>query len=177
MFTTLDNSDFNNGNPVEELPSQPCALDDYSNGLSGHEHKPEDDKATSSQFDGTASSFDEDEETDRFHTLPSHPKISVTVPPPQISNATKTRRRLQGRIDVLRPATFMVDDTCVLENVTAVVKTLLTQLQKSSFHPNGLPLRQSPAKKKLKVTEVDLHKVFHKTLPARRRRTKTRKDG
>ena len=114
MFTSLDNGDFNNGNPVEELPSQPCALDDCSNGPSGHEHKPEDDEATSSQFDGTASSFDEDEETDRFHTPPSRPKISVTVPPPQISNATKTRRRLQGRIDVLRSAPFTVDDTFVL---------------------------------------------------------------
>ena len=176
VFITLDNGDVTNCNPTEELPSQPCASEDCSDGSSGYEHNPEDGEATSSQFHGTAISSDEDEETDRFHTPPSHPKISVTAPPPQISNATKTRRRLQGRIDALRSATFMVDDANVLENITAVVETLLTQLQKSSPHQNGLPPRQSPAKKKLKVTEVDFHKVFHKTLPGRRRRTKKRKD-
>ena len=39
----------------------------------------------------------------------------------------------------------------------------------------GLLLRQSPAKKKLKVTEVDYHKVFHKALPVRLCQNKKRK--
>ena len=44
------------------------------------------------------------------------------------------------------------------------------------LYENGVPLQQSPAKKKLKVTEVDYHKVKHKTLPKRRRHSKRRKD-
>ncbi|CAH3034551.1 unnamed protein product [Pocillopora meandrina] len=56
------------------------------------------------------------------------------------------------------------------------VESLLKDLRQSSSLENGLPLRQSPAKKKLKVTEVDYHKVKHKTLPKRRRHSKRRKD-
>ena len=70
----------------------------------------------------------------------------------------------------------MVDDASVLESVTVEVESLLMQLKKSSPQENGLPLRQSPAKKKLKVTEADYHKVFHKTLPVRRRHRKKRRD-
>ncbi|XP_066023321.1 uncharacterized protein [Pocillopora verrucosa] len=56
------------------------------------------------------------------------------------------------------------------------VESLLKDLRQSSSLENGLPLRHSPAKKKLKVTEVDHHKVKHKTLPKRRRDSKKRKD-
>ena len=37
-------------------------------------------------------------------------------------------------------------------------------LCRGSSIENGLPLRHSPAKKKLKVSEVDYHKVKHETL-------------
>ena len=33
----------------------------------------------------------------------------------------------------------------------------------------GLFLRSSPAKKKLKITSIDYHKVFHKKLPVRKK--------
>ena len=70
----------------------------------------------------------------------------------------------------------MVDDSAILENTITTVESLLKDLRQSSSIENGLPLRQSPAKKKLKVTEVDYHKVKHKTLPKRRRHSKRRKD-
>ena len=59
----------------------------------------------------------------------------------------------------------MVDDASVLESIAVEVESPLMQLKKSSPQENGLPLWQSPAKQKLKVTEADYHKVFHKTLP------------
>ena len=88
----------------------------------------------------------------------------------------KLRKRLQERVDELRSATFVVDDSAILENTITTVESLLKDLRQSSSLENGLPLRQSPAKKKLKVTEVDYHKVKHKTLPKRRRHSKRRKD-
>ena len=46
---------------------------------------------------------------------------------------------------------------------------------------NGLPTRVSPVKKRLKVTTIDYHKVFHKPLPRRKHKTpkplKTNGDG
>lgn len=42
-------------------------------------------------------------------------------------------------------------------------------LQKSCSSTNGIPLRISPVKKKLKITSTIYHQVFHKHLPPRRR--------
>ena len=85
----------------------------------------------------------------------------------------KLRKRLQEKkIDELRAATFVVDDSAILENTITTVESLLKDLRQSSSLENGLPLRQSPAKKKLKVTEVDYHKVKHKTLPNTTRQEK-----
>ncbi len=95
---------------------------------------------------------------------------------PKPSNTTKLRKRLQERRDVLRSATFTVDDSAVLENALTMVDAVLKELQQSASHENGLPLRQSPEKKKLKITQVDFHKVKHKSLPIRRRHNKRRKD-
>ena len=64
----------------------------------------------------------------------------------------------------------------ILENTITTVESLPKDLCRGSSVENGLPLRHSPAKKKLKVTEVDYHKVKHKTLPKRRRHSKRRKD-
>ena len=67
----------------------------------------------------------------------------------------------------------MVDDSAILENTITTVESLLKDLRQSSSLENGLPLRQSPAKKKLKVTEVDYHKVKHETLPNTAREGRT----
>ena len=66
----------------------------------------------------------------------------------------------------------MVDDSAILENTITTVESLLEDLYPGSFIENGVPLQQSPAKKKLKVTEVDYHKVKHKTLPNTTRQEK-----
>ena len=121
-------------------------------------------------------SSDEDETTAKSDTTSSQPQ-HVGNKQPSKSNNTKLRKRLQERIDVLRSATFVVDDSAVLENALAMVQAILKELQESSSVENGLPLRQSPAKKKLKITQVEYHKVKHTTLPARRRHKKGGKTG
>lgn len=181
VFITLDTGNFSNSKPAEESPLQASASDNYasddcSDGYSEHESEPQNNLAPPCQSEGETINSDEDEEKDGFHTSPPQPMTGPIQPPSQISNATKARRRLQERIDVLRSVTFRIDDGTALENAISMVETLITQLQKSSPHQNGLPLRQSPVKKRLKVTEVDYHKVFHKKLPTRRWRNKKKKD-
>ena len=88
----------------------------------------------------------------------------------------KLRKPLQERVDELRSATFVVDDSAILENTITTVESLPKYLCRGSSIKNGLPLRHSPAKKKLKVTEVDYHKVKHRTLPKCRWHGKRRKD-
>ena len=67
--------------------------------------------------------------------------MGSTEPPLKRSNATKTRRCFQERIDALRSATFMVDDASVLESIAVEeVESPLMQLKKSSPQENGLPL-------------------------------------
>ena len=111
------------------------------------------------------------------NTSTSHLKTSPMESPSQTSNSTKARRRLLERIDVLRSAASMTDDSAALENAMSMVDTVITELQRSSPHENGLPLRQSPVKKKIKITQLDYHKVIHKKLPACRRHGKRKKDG
>jgi len=138
--------------------------DNSHNGCGGDDYNPPDNAATPDIIEAPIPS-QEDGETDRSNSQSSNPNMVSTEPPLKRSNATKARRCIQERIDALRSATFMVDDGSVLESVKVEVESLLMQLKKSSPQENGLPLRQSPAKKKLKVTEADFHKVFHKTLP------------
>lgn len=70
----------------------------------------------------------------------------------------------------------MVSDSTVLENAIKTVEDALLELQKVSKHENALPLRQSPATKKLKITQVDYNKVIHKALPAPKRHKKSMRE-
>ena len=160
VFITLDTGHFDRLSP--EAPSEPCTVDEG------------DDCSSEGSEETTIPSLssDEDETTAKSDTTSSQPQ-HVGNKQPSKSNNTKLRKRLQERIDVLRSATFVVDDSAVLENALAMVQAILKELQESSSVENGLPLRQSPAKKKLKITQVEYHKVKHTTLPARRRHKKT----
>lgn len=70
----------------------------------------------------------------------------------------------------MRDAAYNVEDPeCLkeaLKNLAQVHSSLLSKIPKEG----GLRMRTSPAKKRLKVTSTDYHKVFHKKLPLRRRR-------
>ena len=117
-----------------------------------------------------ALSSNEDDAPAQSSGTSSWPKIDHNEQP---LITQKLRKRLQEKkIDELRAATFVVDDSAILENTITTVESLPKDLCRGSSVENGLPLRHSPAKKKLKVTEVDYHKVKHKTLPNTTRQEK-----
>ena len=89
--------------------------------------------------------------------------------PPEVSNSIKLRRRLQEKIDGLRNTAFLVHDPQVLTEAIQQLESLHVFMKRSCPSSGGLPLRASPVKKKLKITKVDYHQVFHKKLPQRKR--------
>ncbi|CAB4010226.1 Calcium-responsive transcription factor, partial [Paramuricea clavata] len=104
-------------------------------------------------------------------------KVNSLEEPPQkeereISNPLKLRKLLLGKIDSLKNLIFLIDDANVLQNATSAVDAILANVQQHCPEQNGIPLRQSPVKKKLKKTSVDYHKVFHKKLPMRKKFSK-----
>ena len=161
VFITLDTGHFDESK--EESPSEPCAMEEL-------EDVPSEE---CNEFEEAPLPFHDNKATAEFNTVSSRPKSDCQE---HHSNTTKLRKRLQERIDALRSTTFMVSDSTVLENAIKTVENVLQEVQKSACHENGLPLRQSPAKKKLKITQVDYHKVIHKALPARRRRKKIKRE-
>ena len=87
-------------------------------------------------------------------------------------NAMKVRRILLEKLDSLKNLAFVVDDSKALDDASSAIDKIILDLYGRCTDQNGLPLRQSPVKKKLKTTSVDYHKVFHKKLPKRRKFTK-----
>lgn len=161
VFITLDTGHFDESK--EESPSEPCAMEEL-------EDVPSEE---CNELEEAPLPFHDDKATAEFNTVSSRPKSDCQE---HHSNTTKLRKRLQERIDALRSTTFLVSDSTVLENAIKTVENVLQEVQKSACHENGLPLRQSRAKKKLKITQVDYHKVIHKALPARRRRKKIKRE-
>ena len=94
------------------------------------------------------------------------------------TNIKQLRKSILEKASLVRNAMYSVDDPeCfkeTLKNLTQVHQSLLCKIP----NKGGLPVRTSPTKKRLRVTSMDYHKVFHKKLPLRRRRKtlKTRKD-
>ena len=151
---------FDQADPDEQPTSEPSSTDEGNDYYS---------QVCGAETTVPASSSDEDDAPAQSSGTSSRPKINDNEQP---LITQKLRKRLQERVDELRSATFVVDDSAILENTITTVESLLKDLRQSSSIENGLPLRQSPAKKKLKVTEVDYHKVKHKTLPNTTRQEK-----
>lgn len=87
----------------------------------------------------------------------------------RVPNTLKSRRILMERLDNLKSLLFLVDNQEVLEDAAQTLEELTSSLREHCPNQDGLPLRQSPAKKRLKTTSVDYHKVFHKKLPMRKK--------
>ena len=90
------------------------------------------------------------------------------------ANVEKLRKSVLEKISLVRDAAYNVEDPdCLqeaLKNLAQVHSSLLSKIP----NEGGLRMRTSPAKKRLRVTTMDNHKVFHKKLPLRRK-TKTLK--
>ena len=112
-------------------------------------------------------------------TLDAPPKLEV----PQSSSASennsvepgtlaKLQRQFQDKLSGLKNLSFLVEDVKVLQDAINIADSLQVALRATCPRVCGLFLRSSPAKKKLKITSIDYHKVFHKKLPLRKKRKK-----
>ena len=86
------------------------------------------------------------------------------------TNDEKLRECVLEKTSLVRDTAYNVEDPeCLqeaLKNLAQVHSSLLSRIP----NKGGLQMRTSPAKKRLRVTTMDYHKVFHKKLPLRRRR-------
>ena len=86
------------------------------------------------------------------------------------TNVEKLRKSVLEKASLVRDAAYNVEDPeCLkeaLKNLAQVHSSLLNKIP----NEGGIRMRTSPAKKRLRVSTMDYHKVFHKTLPLRRRR-------
>lgn len=80
----------------------------------------------------------------------------------------KLRKSVLERLEVLKHTVFFVNDRETLECPSREMLKLDILLKRSWPTQDGLPLRNSPVKKKLKVTSVNYHQIFHKPLPLKR---------
>ena len=85
-------------------------------------------------------------------------------------SVAKLRTQVRETAGLVRNATYHVTNIACLKEAMEALKKIHRSLMCNSLREGGLPIRSSPAKKRLKVTSLDYHKVFHKKLPLRRKR-------
>ena len=85
-------------------------------------------------------------------------------------SVAKLRTQVRETAGLVRDATYHVTNIDCLKEAMEALKKIHQSLMCNSLREGGLPIRSSPAKKRLKVTSLDYHKVFHKKLPLRRKR-------
>ena len=110
VFITLDTMHFDQADPDEESTSEPSSTDegnDYYGQVCGAETTV------------PASSSDEDDAPAQSSGTSFRPKINDNEQP---LITQKLRKRLQERVDELRSATFVVDDSAILENTITTVQ-------------------------------------------------------
>ncbi|XP_046856088.1 uncharacterized protein LOC124449187 [Xenia sp. Carnegie-2017] len=105
-----------------------------------------------------------------IHDIPHEEKVKFET----TSNKSSKRLRkiLQEQLGQIHSMTFLIDNETTLQEAVQKAESLKQFLEQNFPTENGLPLRLSPVKKKLKVTETKYHQIFHKALPPRRRKTK-----
>ena len=78
--------------------------------------------------------------------------------------------RTQDKVAGLRDVSYLVEDVNALQEAITIVDDLQAKLRACCPKAEGLFLRGSPEKKKLKITKPEYHKVFHKGLSLRKKR-------
>ena len=93
----------------------------------------------------------------------------------QPSHSVRLRKTLNEQLNAVKDVMFLVDNDNIhiLREAIMGIKAVYDMLLKSCPKNHGLPLRNSPVKKKLKPNRVDYHQVFHKKLPKRRKWKRT----
>jgi len=76
---------------------------------------------------------------------------------------------LKEKAKCISDLTYLVEDVSVLQTALDSLKNVVKAMDTACIKQEGLPIRQSPRKRKLKLKNVEYHKVFHSKLPLRRR--------
>ena len=87
----------------------------------------------------------------------------------QHQDISKLRKVLHEKLDALKNLSYLVDTVTNLEKAIESVEEIHQKLLTSCPKQNGIPLRCSPVKKKLKISKTEFHQVFHKSLPKRKK--------
>lgn len=95
-----------------------------------------------------------------------------SISPQSPGTLAKLRRQFQDKLDGLKNISFLVEDAKMLQEAINFADNLQVALRSTCPRVDGLLLRGSPEKKKLKITSPDYHKVFHKKLSLRKKRKK-----
>ena len=83
---------------------------------------------------------------------------------------TALRKSIREKTARVCDAYYTVDDIECSKEAVEDFERIYETLRNHSPKENSLPTRISPVKKRLKVTKMDYHKVFHKPLPRRKRK-------
>ena len=70
----------------------------------------------------------------------------------------------------MKNISYIADTEIALKIAIEEIAEIQRRLVSSCPQQNGIPLRNSPAKKKLKITKNEYHQVFHTKLPKRKKR-------
>ena len=94
--------------------------------------------------------------------------------------SSRLQKSLIEKLNLARDCAFQVEDPEHLREALVYADKIYEHLIRNCPTSEGLPVRASPKKKRLKVTRVEYHQVFHKKLPLRRKKkdhTKNCKDA
>ena len=110
VFITLDTVHFDQADPDEQSTSEPSSTDEGNDYYS---------QVCGAETTVPASSSDDDDAPAQSSDTSSRPKINDNEQP---LITQKLRKRLQERVDELRSATFVVNDSAILENTITTVE-------------------------------------------------------
>ena len=122
-----------------------------------------------SQDDSTGSSCDFEMETEKPSPTDKLNKTFKAADHDRPSRSANLRSILQAELNAVKDSSFLVEDDDTLAKAIEEIKRVHEVMLKSCPKRNGLPLRSSPVKKKLKPNRIEFHQVFHKKLPKRRK--------
>jgi hypothetical protein len=93
--------------------------------------------------------------------------LSEEISPDQ--HTTKLWNVFHEKLDALKNLSYLIDMEDDLQMAIKSIEDIHHKLSISCPKQNGIPLRSSPVKKKLKINKTEYHQIFHKSLPKRKK--------
>ena len=110
---------------------------------------------------------DSEDGLDENHSSPEKQERQKEHP-----SLTSLHKSVREKATLVSDAAYNVDEIECLRDAVVNLDRIYQSLRRSRHMEDGLPMRISPVKKRLKVTTMDYHKIFHKPLPRRRRKVR-----